>query len=111
MVKICLPVQETWVQCLVYKIPWRRKDFPVAQTVKNLPVKRETREDPPEKGMAIHSSILAWIVPWTEKLGGLQFVGSKRVGHNCVTNSLEKKMATYFSLLAWRIPQRDRPNP
>ena len=95
----------------IYKIPWRRKDFLVAQTVKNLPVKQETSEDPLEKGMAIHSSILAWRIPWTEKPGGLQFVGSKRVGHNCMTNSLEKKMATHFSLLAWRIPQTDRPNP
>ena len=83
----------------------------------NLPARQETRvlslgwKVPLEKGMAIHSSILAWRIAWTEKPGGLQFVGSKRVGHNCVTNSLEKKMATYFSLLAWRIPQRDRPNP
>ena len=48
-------------------------DFPVAQTVKNLPVMQETRvrslgwEVPLEKGMAIHSSILAWRIPWTEK--------------------------------------------
>jgi len=53
------------------------KDFPVAQTVKNLPVMQETRvqslgcEDPLEKGMAIHSSVLAWRIPWTEKPGGL----------------------------------------
>ena len=58
--------------------------------VKNL---QETRvrslgwEDPLEKGMAIHSSILAWRIPWTEKPGGLQFVGSQRVGHDCVTNT------------------------
>ena len=36
-------------------------------------------EDPLEKGMAIHSSILAWRIPWTEKPGGLQFMGSHRV--------------------------------
>ena len=52
-------------------------DFPVAQTVKNLPVMQETRirslgwEVSPEKGMAIHSSILAWRIPWTEKPGRL----------------------------------------
>ena len=40
------------------------------------------REDPLEEGMATHSSILAWISPWTEEPGGLQFVGSQRVGHN-----------------------------
>ena len=58
----------------VYKIPWRRKDFPVAQAVKNLPVKQETREDPLEKEMAIHSSILAWRIPWTEEAGGLPYI-------------------------------------
>ena len=52
-------------------------DFPVAQTVKNLPAMQETRvqsqggEDPLEKGMATHSSILAWRIPWTVKPGGL----------------------------------------
>ena len=44
-------------------------------------------EDPLEKGMTIHSSILAWRIPWKEKPGGLQFVGSQRVGHDCVTNT------------------------
>ena len=60
-----------------------QRDFPVAQTVKNLPAMQETRvrflgwEVPLEKGIAIHSSILAWRIPWTEKPGGLQSVGSK----------------------------------
>ena len=60
----------------------------VAQTVKNLPAMQETRvrslgqEDPLEKGMAMHSSILAWRIPRTEKLGGLQSVGLQRVGHD-----------------------------
>ena len=50
----------------------------MAQTVKNLPAMRETqvqflgREDPLEKEMATHSSILVWEIPWTEKSGGLQ---------------------------------------
>ena len=39
-------------------------------------------EDPLEKGMATHSSILAWRIPWTEETGGLQAIGSKRVGHD-----------------------------
>ena len=62
--------------------------FPVAQTVKNLPVMQETRvrsmdwEVPMEKRMAIHSNILAWRIPWTEKHGGLQSVGWQRVGHD-----------------------------
>ena len=37
--------------------------------------------------MATHSSILAWRIPWTEELGGLQSMGSQRVGHDCVTNT------------------------
>ena len=60
----------------------------VAQTVKNLTVMQETwvrslgREDPLEKGMATHSSILAWRIPWTEEPGGLQSMGLQRVGHD-----------------------------
>ena len=54
--------------------------------VKNLPAMQETRvqsldwEDPLEKGMATHSSILAWKIPWTEEPRGLQSMGSQRVG-------------------------------
>ena len=40
-------------------------------------------EDPLEEGMATHSSILAWRIPWTEEPGGLQSEGSQRVAHNC----------------------------
>ena len=59
----------------------------VSQVVKNLPAKQEmwvrslTREDSLEKGMATHSSILAWRIPWTEEPGGIQFIGLQRVGH------------------------------
>ena len=64
-----------------------------AQAVKNLPVVQETRiwslrwEDPLEKEMATHSSILAWKVPWMEDPGGLQSMGSQRVGHDWVTDT------------------------
>ena len=60
----------------------------VAQMVKNLPAMWETWvrslgwEDPLEKGMATHSNILAWSIPWTEEPGGLQSVGSERVRHD-----------------------------
>ena len=60
----------------------------VAQTVKNLPAVQETcvqslgREDPLEKGMATHSSTLAWRIPWTEEHGGLRSLGLQRVGHD-----------------------------
>ena len=56
--------------------------------VRNLPEMQETWiqalgwEDPLEKKMATHSSIFAWEIPWTEEPGGLQSVGSRRVGHD-----------------------------
>ena len=55
----------------------------MAQIVKNLPAMQETwvqslgREDPLEKGMATHFSVLAWRIPWTEETGGLQSMGSQ----------------------------------
>ena len=58
----------------------------MAQTVNNLPAMQETwvqslgREDPLEKEMATHASILAWRIPWTEDAGGLQSMGSQIVG-------------------------------
>ena len=60
--------------------------------VKNLPAVQETWvrslgwEDPLEKGMATHSSILTWRIPWTQEPGRLQSMGSQRVGHDRVTN-------------------------
>ena len=60
----------------------------VAQRLKRLPAMRETwvrslgQEDPLENEMAIHSSILAWRIPWREEPGGLQSTGSQRVGHD-----------------------------
>ena len=60
----------------------------VAQTVKRLSTMQETRVraldwgDPLEKEMAIHSSTIAWKIPWTEEPGRLQSVGSQRVGHD-----------------------------
>ena len=44
-------------------------------------------EDPLEKGVAIHSSILAWRIPWTEEPGGLRSMGSQRVRHDWATNT------------------------
>ena len=60
----------------------------MAQMVKRLPTMWETwvqslgREDPLEKEMATHSSMLAWKIPWTEESGRLQSIGSQRVGHD-----------------------------
>ena len=65
----------------------------VAQEVKSLPAIQETwvwsalgREDPLKKGMATHSSLLAWRIPWTEEPGWLPSVGSQRVRYDWVTN-------------------------
>ena len=60
----------------------------VAQMLKNLPAMWETQvrflgqEDPLEKGTATHSSILVWRIPWTEEPGGLESLGSQRLGHD-----------------------------
>ena len=60
----------------------------MVRTVKNLPATQGTQvpslgqEDALEKGMAVHSSILAWRIPWMEDPGGLQSMGSQRVGHD-----------------------------
>jgi len=60
----------------------------VAQWVKNPPAMQEMgvqslgQEDPLEESMTIHSSILAWRIPWREDLGRLQSTGSQRVGHD-----------------------------
>ena len=60
----------------------------VAQTAVNLPAIRETwvwslgQEVPLEKGLAIHSGILDWRIPWTEEPSGLQSMGPQRAGHN-----------------------------
>jgi len=64
----------------------------VAQMVQSLPALPETwvrflgQEDPLEKEMATHSSILAWRIPWTEEPGGLQSTGSQRVRQDCGTS-------------------------
>ena len=69
----------------------------VAQLVKNLSAVQETwvqflgREDPLEKEMATHSSILAWRIPWTEEPGKLQSMGLHRVRHDGATNNSEYK--------------------
>ena len=60
MVKIYLPMQE----------------------IQEMRVHSLGQKDPLEKEMATHSSILAWEIPWTEELGGLQSLGLQRVGHN-----------------------------
>ena len=68
---------------------WRAEDeyFFVTRVIKNACSSGDLGTipgwgDPLEKGMAIHSSILAWRIPWTEGLDGLWSIGSQRIGHN-----------------------------
>ena len=73
----------------------------VAQRLKHLPAMRETwvwslgQEDPLEKEMATHSSIIAWRIPWMEEPGELQSMGSQRVGHDWTTS------LSYFHTFIW----------
>ena len=77
-------ISETKVETMFYMT----KTSPVAQIVKRLPTMRETwdrslgREDPLEKEMATHSSILTWKTPWTEEPGRLLSMGLQRIGHD-----------------------------
>ena len=77
----------------------------VAQTVKRLPTTWETwvrslgREDPLEKEMATHSSILAWKIPRMQEPGGLQSMGSQRVGHNWATSPHQKPSVFFLCKL------------
>ena len=73
----------------------------VSQMVENPPAVQETwvqslgREDTAKKGMAAHSIILAWRIPWTEEPGGLQSVGLQRVGHDWVANTYTQWFSNY----------------
>ena len=70
---------------------WHLKGFPGGSVVKNPPAIQETwvpslgGEDPLEKEMVTHSSIIACEIPWTEEPGRLEFIGSQRVGHSLGT--------------------------
>ena len=76
---------------------------------KNLPAVQETwvwylgQKDPLEKETATYCSILAWRVPWTEDPGGLQSIGSQRVGHNWATNTFISDIIEYLSFSVWLI--------
>ena len=76
-----------------------RWGFPGGSVVKNLPAKQESEfhprvgEDPLKKEMATHSGILAWEIPWTEELGGLQSTGSQGVRLDLVTQQQQQQHA------------------
>ena len=73
-----------------------------AQSVKNLSAMQETwvqslgGVDPLEKEMATHSSILTWEIPWREEPGGLQSMGSQRVGHDLATQPPPPRLYTFL---------------
>ena len=58
------------------------KKLPAMQDTQEMQVQFLGREETLEEGMATHSSILAWRIPWTEEPGGLQSIGSQKVGHD-----------------------------
>ena len=80
----------------------------VAQWAKNLPVTQEMQvwfldqEDPLEEGMATHSSILAWRIPWTEEPGGLESMGSQRIWHDWIRKHVCRSVASLSSFLFHR---------
>ena len=106
--------QEQWHGYFSY-LPQRTRTSLVAQMVKHLSAMQETRvwalgwEDPLEKEMGVHSSILAWKIPWTAEPGRLPSMGSQRVGHDWATSLSTHQTPTYlrtFSLIvssAWNL--------
>ena len=93
-VKLTLNKWQRTRRCQLNNLPFGLLGLLVAQTVKNLPAMQETQvwslhwEEPLETGLATHSGIPAWRIPWTEEPGGLQSMGSQRVVHDWVTNTL-----------------------
>ena len=81
--------------------------------VKNPPAKQKTwvrslgGEDPLEKEMATHASILAWRIPWTKEPGGLQSMGLQRVGHNLVIKQQQQQQLLLVSPVLFS-PRRTR---
>ena len=88
----------------------------VSEMVKNLLVMQETQvpslgwEDALEKGMATHSSVPVWRIPWTEEPGGFQSIGSQRVSHNWVTNifTFLFPFHTLLPFFVWGKKERER---
>ena len=83
----------------------------MVQTVKNPSTVQETwirflgQEEPLEKGMATHSSIIAWRIPWTEKPGGLQPMGLQKVGHDWATDIINNHHMTWLNECSMSILQ------
>ena len=71
------PLQYSWASLVAQMV----KNLPAMQELQETQVRSLSQEDPLEEGMATHSSIIAWSIPWTEEPGWLQFMRSQRVRH------------------------------
>ena len=78
-----------YIYMYIYTVQYAVQCFPGGSVVKNLPAMQKMQEvwslgweDPLQEGMAIHSSILAWRISWTEKTGGLQAIELQGIGHD-----------------------------
>ena len=72
------PLQYSWASLVAQMV----KNLPAMQELQETQVRSLSQEDPLEEGMATHSSIIAWRLPWTEEPGWLQFMGLQSVRHN-----------------------------
>ena len=77
--------------------------------VKNPPATQDPQVQALEKGMATHSSILDWRIPWTEEPRGLQSIASQRVGHNRATNTLTLFLINAKATRQWDIKTKKSP--
>ena len=71
-----------WLSFLIVSFPGGSDSEKNSPAMQEIQVRSLGQEDPLEKVLATHSSILAWTIPWTEEPGGLQSMGSQRVGHD-----------------------------
>ena len=89
------------------QLPMSVMGFHYGSAVKTLPAMQETQvwslswKDPLEEGMAIHSNILAWEIPWTEEPDRLQSTGSQRAGHDLVTKPLPQSLLLRVQRQSW----------
>ena len=107
-VAISLSLSFSLYLCFVIAV---QSSFSGGSVVKNLKYRRHSQEDPLEEGLATRSCILARRIPWTEEPGGLQFMGSQRVGHdwsNWACNS-KRRSPSLFPLWAGRESQFTLP--
>ena len=106
---LCSDLNEKKIQKRI-NICKHRAESQVGLVVKNPPTNAgdvgsiPAQEDPLEKEMATHSSILAWKIPWTEEPGGLQSMGLKRVTHDCASEHL---LLIHFAVQQ-KLPQHNK---